>query len=409
MTATNMENKWRMPFGLSPAFVAWLGVLAVMLAIGLYSAIMVLIKGLVITNMSDKVPWGLWITVDLSSIALGAGAFTLSAIVYIFGIKRLQPIIRLAVLIGFAGYTSAMLTLAMDIGRPDRFWHPWVFWNIHSVLWEVTMCITIYLLILVTEFAPVVVEAKFFDGWPKLRQFGHTLHKLTPYLAVLGLVISLLHQSSLGAAYGIIKSRPIWFKPSMPIIFVLSAIASGPSVTAAVAYVLEWITGKRTVPHDVLQIIVRFSGVGLLAYGYLKFWDMAAVTYYGRTPGVSASFALLQQQTPFNFSFWLGEVILGIIIPAILFLVPRYNRNPAASVLGALCAMVGIVVQRWNVTVGGLFVPLSYTPGTAFSLPPGSYFPAPVEWGVAILVVGYALTVITLGARFLPLFERHDS
>ena len=407
MTANTMERKpFRLPF--SPAFMAWLGFLAVLILIGLASAITVFINSLFVTHMSDSVPWGLWITIDLSSIALGAGAFTLSAVVYIFGIKRLQSIIRLAVLVGFAGYTSALLMLVVDIGRPDRFWHPWVFWNVHSVLWEVTMCITIYLLILVTEFAPVIVELKFFDRWPVLRKVAHFLHSLTPFLAVFGLVISLLHQSSLGAAYGILKSRPIWFKPSMPIMFVLSAIAAGPAVTVAVAYVLEWVTGKRTVPHDVLRIIARFSGVGLLAYGYIKFWDMAAVTYYGRTPGVSSAFSLLQQQTPFSFSFWVGEVILGILVPAILFLVPRFNKNPALAVLGALSAMIGIILHRWNVTVGGLFVPVSYSPGTQFQLPAGSYFPAPVEWGVAILVIGYALTVITLGARFLPLFDQKE-
>lgn len=405
MAVSQVERKsFKLP---EKPFLIWLGFLGILLAIGLYSAIMVFVKGLVLTNMSDSVPWGLWITIDLSSIALGAGAFTLSAIVYIFGIKRLQPIIRLAVLVGFAGYTSALLTLVMDIGRPDRFWHPWVFWNVHSVLWEVTMCITIYLMILVAEFAPVLVELKFFDRWPWLRKLGHNIHKLTPFLAALGLLISLLHQSSLGAAYGVIKSRPIWFKPSMPIMFVLSAIAAGPSVTVGVAYVLEWITHKRTISHDVLRIVARFSGVGLLAYGYIKFWDMAAVTYYGRTAGVSSAFALLQEQTPFNFSFWVGEVILGILAPAILFLVPRFNKNPAAAVLGALCAMTGIIIHRWNVTVGGLFVPLSYSPGTLYELPAGVYFPSLYEWGVALLVIGYALTVVTLAARFLPLFDVH--
>jgi molybdopterin-containing oxidoreductase family membrane subunit len=406
MAISELERK---PFPWpSRAFLLWLAVLAAGLTVGLFSAITVFIKGLGITNMSDSVPWGLWITIDLSSIALGAGAFTLSAIVYIFGIKRLQPIIRLAVLVGFAGYTSALLTLVMDIGRPDRFWHPWVYWNVHSVLWEVTMCITIYLTILVAEFAPVVAETKFFDRWPFVRKIAHFLHSLTPFFAALGLVISLLHQSSLGAAYGVIKSRPIWFKPSMPIMFVLSAIASGPAVTAALAYVVEWVTKKRTIPHDVLQIIARFSGVGLLAYGYIKFWDMAAVTYYGRTEGTTNAFSLLSAQTPFNFSFYVGEVILGILVPAILFLVPRFNRNPAAVVLGALSAMVGIVIHRWNVTVGGLFVPLSYSPGTLYQLPAGTYWPAPIEWGIGVLVICYALTVITLGIKFLPIFATSE-
>jgi molybdopterin-containing oxidoreductase family membrane subunit len=400
------KQSFKLPF--SKDFLLWMGFLGVLLVIGLYSAIRVFINGLVITNLSDSVPWGLWITLDLSSIALGAGAFTLSAIVYIFGIKRLQPIIRLAVLVGFTGYSSAMVTLLMDIGRPDRFWHPWVYWNVHSVLWEVTMAITIYLMVLIIEFAPVIVEAKFFDRWPRIRALGHFLHKFAPFLALLGMLISLVHQSSLGATYGVLKSRPIWFKPSMPIMFVLSAISAGPAVTVAVAYVVEWITRKRTVPHDVLRIITRFSGVGLLAYGYIKFWDLAAVTYYGSTPGVSSAFSLLQQQTPYSFSFWVGEVILGILVPAILFLVPRFNKNPAAAVVGAFSAMMGIIIHRWNVTVGGLFVPLSYSPGTIYELPIGNYFPAPIEWGVGILVIGYALTVLTLAVRFLPLFEKQE-
>jgi len=408
MAIAELPRKAPRLFGQPLSFLAWMAFVGTLLVVGLASAIWTFWEGLVITNLSDVVPWGLWITIDLSSIALGAGAFTLSAIVYIFGIKQLRPIVRLAVFVGFIGYTSALLTLVMDIGRPDRFWHPWVFWNVHSVLWEVTMCITIYLIILVMEFAPVIVEHRFFDRWPWLRKVADILHKGTPYMAVLGLVISLLHQSSLGATYGIIKSRPIWFKPSMPIMFVLSAIATGPAVTVAVALIVEWITAKRSIPHQVLGTVIRFSGVALLAYGYIKFWDLAAVTYYGRTPGVDSALVLLNQFTPYNFAFWVGEVIIGIIFPAIMFLVPRFNRNPAAVVLGALCAAAGIVVHRWDVTVGGLFVPLSYSPGTTFQLAPGSYMPGLVEWGVGLLVIGYVLFMITLGVRYLPLFTAKE-
>ena len=402
MTTTALERK---SFPISPGSLAWLGLIGICLVIGLISAIQVFWRGLVITNMSDTVPWGLWITIDLSSIALGAGAFTLSAVVYLFGLKRFQPIIRLAVYVGFIGYTAALLTLVMDIGRPDRFWHPWVYWNVHSVLWEITWCITIYLTIIVLEFLPVITEARLFNRWPWIRKLAHFLHKGAPVLALAGLAISLLHQSSLGATYGIVKSRPIWFKPSMPMMFIISAVAVGPALTMATAFVVEWITAKRTIPHDILHIIARVSGFGLLVYGYLKFWDLAAVTYYGRTPAVNEALYLLNQQTPYNFSFWVLEVILGIIIPAILFITPRFNRNPALLVLGAALAVMGVIVNRWNVTVSGLFVPLNYSPGTQFHLPPGTYTPSLPEWGVALGVVGYALLMLTLGARFLPLFR----
>ncbi len=397
------------PTSITPGFLAWLGLVGVFLLIGLAAAVQVFWKGLVVTNMSDSVPWGLWITLDLSAIALGAGAFMLSAIVYIFGLEQFRPILRLAVFVGFIGYTVALLSLVLDIGRPDRFYHPWIYWNVHSVLWEITWCITIYLTILVLEFAPIVTEAKFFDRWPWIRSAAATLHKAAPAFALLGLGISLLHQSSLGATYGIVKSRPIWFKPSMPIMFIISAVAVGPALTMAVAIVLEWVTGKKAVPYNVLRTIARFSGFGLLVYGYIKLWDFMATTYYGNTQAVAKSLLLLNQRTPYTFSVWVVEVLLGIVVPVILFLTPRFNRNSANLVLGAGLAVIGLIVNRWNVTVSGLFVPLEYSPGTLYTLDPGNYFPNLIEWGVAIGLIGYILLMITLGARYLPLFKEGGS
>jgi len=396
----------RKSISITPGFLAWLAFIGLCLLIGIITAIAVFTEGLVITNMSDTVPWGLWITIDLSAIALGAGAFTLSALVYLFNIKNFRPIVRLAVLVGFIGYTSALLTLVMDIGRPDRFWHPWVFWNVHSVLWEITWCITIYLTILVFEFAPVVGESRLFARWPWVRTVAHLMHKVAPALALIGLFISLLHQSSLGATYGIVKSRPIWFKPSMPIMFILSAVAVGPALTMAIGIIIEWVTGKKKIPDKTIRSIARFSGFTLLAYAYIKFWDLAAATYYGNTPGINSAFELLNQYTPYQFSFWVLEVILGIVIPAIIFIFPRFNKRPALLVLGALLAVVGILFNRWNTTVTGLYVPLSYSPGTLYQSPIGAYSPNFVEWGIAIGIIGYALLMITLGVRFLPLFDQ---
>lgn len=389
---------------ITPGFLAWLAFLGLCLIVGLVAAIQVFSKGLGITNLSNTVPWGLWITVDLSAIALGAGAFTLSAVVYLFRVEQLRPIVRLAVFVGFLGYSSALMTLIMDIGRPDRFWHPWVYWNVHSVLWEITWCITIYTAILVVEFAPVIAELPMFSRWAWMKKVSHWIHKATPALALVGLLISLLHQSSLGATYGVIKSRPIWFKPSMPIMFILSAIAIGPALTMASAYLIEWVTGKRVVSHSILHTIARFSGFGILIYTYIKFWDYLAVTYYGQTPAVNQALYLLNQDTPYGFGFWFVEVILGLAIPAFLFLWPKTNRKPGYLILGTILAVIGLVFNRWNVTVSGLFVPVDFSPGTIFQLNPGVYFPNLYEWGVVLGIVGYALLVFTLGVRYLPLF-----
>jgi Ni/Fe-hydrogenase subunit HybB-like protein len=129
----------------------WLAFLAVILFGALLGGLTVFWKGLSITNLTDRVPWGLWITIDLSAIAVSAGAFSLCAGVYLFGLKRYAPIARTATFVGLIGYTMAMLALLMDIGRPDRFWKALVYWNTHSLLWEVTMCIMLYLTVLVLE------------------------------------------------------------------------------------------------------------------------------------------------------------------------------------------------------------------------------------------------------------------
>ena len=232
------------------SFRIWIVFISLMLLIGIWGASQVLLNGLQVTGLNDQVPWGLWITQDLTSIGLGAGAFTLSAIVYLFKIKRFEPMARSAVFVGFLGYTSAMLALAMDIGRPDRFYHPLIYWNIHSVLWEITWCVILYSSILVLEFLPILFANPFFKRWPWLGKISHLLHRAAPAFAVGGLALSMLHQSSLGATYGVLSGRAIWFKPSLPVMFIISAIAGGISMTL----LLSLIVGKLTIDVSYLEI-----------------------------------------------------------------------------------------------------------------------------------------------------------
>jgi molybdopterin-containing oxidoreductase family membrane subunit len=130
------------------------------------------------------------------------------------------------------------------------------------------------------------------------------------------------------------------------------------------------------------------------------------VTYYGRTPGSDQAFSILRDFTPHGFGFWVGEIVIGILLPVLFFLMPRFNRRPGYLVLGAFLAMVGVVFNRWNVTVSGLVVPLDYAPGVDLSTVLAKpYIPNLTEWAIALGVLGYALTLLTLGVRYLPLFR----
>jgi molybdopterin-containing oxidoreductase family membrane subunit len=382
----------------------WLLLLGGLLLLGLVGAIQTLLQGLQVTGLSDRVPWGLWITQDLSSIALGAGAFTFSAAVYLFRIKRLEPLARPAVFVGFLGYTSAMLALLMDIGRPDRFWHPLVFWNVHSVLWEITWCVVLYSAVLALEFLPVFFESRACARWPGLCKLGHTLHRGTPILAVLGMGLSLLHQSSLGATYGVLSGRAIWFKPSLPIMFIISAVAGGVSLTLLATIVTAKLRHRPLLPLDVQREVARFVGYTMLAYLYIKLWDWAATSYYSHAPGTADALTRLQATTPYTSAFWWLEIVLGGLIPALILLYQPLRRNDRALMIALALIVFGVVVNRWNVTLSGLVVPPDWSPGVLGGVVAASYFPSWVEMAVSAGVLAYGLLGFTLGARYLPIY-----
>ena len=289
---------------------AWIALLAAVFAMGIGTGVYVVINGLGVTNLTNELPWGLWITVDLSSIALGAGAFTMSAAVYVFGLKRYEAIARAAVLVGFLGYTSAMMALFLDIGRPDRFYHPIIYWNVHSVLWEITLCVILYATVLVIELFPIVVESTFLSRYKWLVKLSHWIHGFMPVVALLGMGLSLLHQSSLGATYGILTARPVWYSPSAPVLFILSAAAAGAALTLFVTLLASSISRKQLAPANVLRGVAYFVAALVLAYLYLKIWSWAATNYYSQVPEQQLGMEILSVNTPLQLHIlvWGGSV-----------------------------------------------------------------------------------------------------
>lgn len=385
----------------------WVLLLSVMCLIGLIGGIQVLIQGLTITDLSNQVPWGLWITVDLSAIASGGGAFIVSAVIYIFGLKRYNGLVRVAVLTGFLGYTAAMLALFVDIGQPFRFWHPLVYWNVHSPLWEITICVVIYFTVLFLEVLPTVLEAPFFEKLPWLVDIGHRIHHFAPILAILGLALSLLHQSSLGATYGILVGRAVWFNSASAVLFLLSAGATGLAVvTGMTAFYGRLTRTEASGDFRLLQDVAKLAGLAILAYIYLKLWDWATFQYYAghfATDRV-AGLDLLRTATPYQATFWLGEVLLGGLIPAYIFLSPRLRKDRDALFVAGLLVFAGTVTNRWNATLAGTTVPLDWSIGVGNIFPMATYVPTIPEIMVAIGIVGYWCLGFSLAAKFLPLF-----
>ncbi len=381
----------------------WVGLLVLLLIGGLTAGILIFTQGLHLTNLTDLVPWGLWITIDLSSIALSAGAFTICAAVYLLGLKRFQAVARTACYIGLLGYSMAVLTLMLDIGRPDRFWHAVTYWNPHSLLWEVTMCVTLYLTVLLIEVLPILANLEWLrQRYPKLAGKMASAHHLAPVLAVFGLGLSMLHQSSLGAAYGVIKARPLWYRPDMSVLFIVSAIAGGMALTVFASMLSSRLTKKAKIDDALLERVAYFIGWVLVFYLYFRFWDTLAMTYTYE-PGRTEGLRMLTKGT-FAFNFWVGEMLLGIFIPMILLLKKDTRLNPFWRMAALLMIVGGVVAYRYDTNLSGQLIMLSYLPGQP-SVLYTDYTPSLIEWVAGLGVIAYGMLAFSLGVRYLRVVD----
>lgn len=397
------KQHWQLRQFLTP-FWLWIGSLGLVILIGLYAVFLILAKGLVVTNLNDSTPWGLWIILDLSCIGLAAGAFSISAITYILGQDEYQKLAQIAVFVGILGYSGALMALGLDIGRPDRFWHGWVFWNVHSMLWEVTMCITLYFSILAMEVLPMIVELPFLARFRWLHTLGHHIHRLTPVLAIAGMGLSLLHQSSLGATYGVVIGRAALFRPTMPLLFIVSAVAAGMAFTVHITLIVQWLGQRRLVENKVLFQAGQIAGAVLLFYLYMRFWDTTAGNY-GYVPGKTEAFTELSKG-PFALTFWSWEIILGGLVAAILLIRARFRQSISLLLVGSGLAMAGLIANRWHTTMLAFTQPLAENPPV--TLPIADYTPAWTEWATAAMIIAILAMLFSLGMRFLPAFSEED-
>jgi len=379
----------------------WLG----LLGWGAVSAFLCLYKGLNQTNMTNYFAFALWIVIDLGVIALGAGAFFTGFLTYIIGKKELKDIINSAVIIGFICYSGAVAMLGIDIGQPLRGW--FIFWhaNVHSMLTEVSFCITTYLGVLLIEYIPIVLENRKIEEIRELRLFGNNLHEIMAVFAATGTFLSFFHQGSLGGLFGVMYARPfaarggfyIW--PWTFFLFVLSAIAAGPSFTILCTKLAEKITRKRLVPAKAYLTLAKISGWLLALYIVLKIADTIGWAY-GIVPKAGLSFMDFYREGPYGVWLVVAEIGIFGIVPAIILLIPKARQSEGWLIAGCLMNCTGIVLNRFVFTIVTLAIPVM--PFDKFV----SYMPTWQEWGVGLAVVGYGFLLYSLSYRYLPVFPK---
>lgn len=335
------------------------------------------------TALSDKTPWGFWIGFDVvSGVALAAGGFLVAAAVYIFHNEKFHFIARPAVLTAFLGYGAVVAGLMFDLGLPWNIWHPMIMWNPHSALFEVAWCVMLYFTVLALEFSPVLFENSKYQSIYKL------LKKMTIPLVILGISLSMLHQSSLGTLFVIMPHRinPLFYSPIQNINFLLSAMALGIMMVAFEHHFTSWAYEHK--PRR--EAFASFLKAGPIIIGIYLAVKLGDLLVRGVLPGALNG-------GPETWLF-LTEIILGCALPGILLLLPGVRNSAAGQAVCSMFGIFGVVLNRVNVS--GLSMVI--TTNTM-------YKPSWMEFSVSIgIVAAVALVFFFLMDNFPVHEEEHE-
>jgi len=342
-----------------------------------------------VTNLDDNNPWGIWIGFDLlCGVALAAGGFVTSASCYIFGLKRYHSAVRPAILTAFIGYTLVVVALNYDVGRPWRLPYP-IFLSpgTTSLLYEVGLCVFLYLTVLFIEYSPAALE------WLGLNKIRNLVVRLTLVLTIFGVILSTLHQSSLGALYMIAPSKlhPLWYSSYLPVFFFVSSVFAGLSMV-----IFEGSLAHRYLHHKMDETHLKESEGVALGFG-----KAAAFVMMGY---VSVKFIGIAMDNNWHYlatgwGLWFLVELMGFVaLPAFIFAIAARDRNLRLVRWASVLAVLGVVLNRLNISV------------VAFNwhLPSADrYFPSWMEIAITLFVVTVGVVVYRFITTRMPIFYEH--
>lgn len=352
-----------------------------------------------VTNLNNQYPWGIWIGIDVAAgVALAAGGFTTAAVGHIFHKDEYHAIIRPALLTALLGYTFVALGVCIDLGRWYYIWHPLIMWNGNSVLFEVGMCVMAYLTVLYIEFLPIVTErfvgkvnlkgvfARFnnFTDW-FLRKLDQGLSKVMFAFIILGVVLSCLHQSSVGTLMVIAgeKMHPLWQTPILPLLFLLSAIAVGLPMVIMESIIASRSFGLKP-EMPILTKLARYVGPLLGVYLAFKLGDVA----------IRQTYVYLTEFTTESVFFYV-EIIVGVIIPLRMLFIEKVVNSPNWLFAASLMVIFGVLLNRINCFI------VAYTP--PYSIAP--YFPSFGEISVTLGFIAIEVLLYRLFVKHFPVIS----
>jgi len=356
-----------------------LALLGLLVLVGALAGVIRLLMGLgATTNLSDTYSWGIWIGFDFTLIAFAGAGFTIAALAHVLRQHQYHDAVRPAILAGFIGYVAVLLLLVLDLGRPDRFYNFLLFWNPHSPLFEVSWCILLYTTVLFIETSPFLLERL------RLKRLLGLTGKIMLVVAIAGVTLSSLHQSTLGTLYLNMPYRlhALWFAPILPLLFFVSAVMAGLSM-AVLTYVLATRIARREAKPEIVRGLATLAGWAGLIYLALKLGDLL----------FSGELSLIFNAGAYSAWWWI-EVGIGLILPISLLFVPMLRKRPWVPVVAPILMLFGVLMNRFNATMFGQILP-----------PGASYSPHLLEWLSTLGVLAAGVLAWVIGIRLLVIFD----
>ena len=317
-----------------------------LITLGIALIVIRFIKGIgSVTNLTQEVPWGLWIGFDVvTGVAFAGGAYVVTFMVYILNIRKYQPIVRVTVLNGFLAYVFYAGALLLDLGKPWNVVNPIIgnSFGVSSVLFLVAWHFLLYMIAQLIEFSPAIAE------WIGARKARKILSGMTLAAVIFGITLSTLHQSGLGALYLMAREKihPLWYSEFIPILFFVSSIFAGLSMVIFEGSISE------KVFFDIMSDKNHRAHNGIL-HGLSKICAFTLVVYFALQVVVfvhGKHWAYLDSRMG---AWYLTEIIGFVIVPMILYFISYRTRNIGLIKVSALVTMIGVIINRLNVTVIG--------------------------------------------------------
>jgi Ni/Fe-hydrogenase subunit HybB-like protein len=363
----------------------WRAVLGVIFLAGAYATYLRFAVGWsAATNLSDAQPWGMWVGfATLCGVGLSAGGFATAAAVYLLGMERYRPIVRPAILIAYLGYLSVCAGYIYELGLPWLAWHAFIYWNPHSVLFDVCFCILAYTTVLTIEFSPAIVEKLPWKGFRDTYMHWH--HRLAVAVVLAGVLLSSMHQSYLGGLFLIFRDKmyPLWYTPHLTTMFYLSAIPAGLAMVIITLYLSNRSLNAKVDPKIIKEVAWVISPMLILNF----VWRMVDLVKHGGG-------TYLFQRRPETAYFWL-EMALFIVIP-VLMLNDRWVMNrPEGAYWSSAVVIAGFITNRINVSINALERATQ-----------ANYVPKWPEMAVTVMLVACAVIAFRYAVIYLDILPK---